>query len=319
MNSKITAYLCLFVASIAWGLGAPIVKYTLQYSTPFNFLFWRFLLTAILALPIFIWYLQKHPLNTRYLPKMILAGILVTTINISLVISGFARTTALEGSLLISVSPLFVVIGGVIFLKEKLNKRAWIGISLALLGAVVSIAGPLANNHSSGSFLGNILILCGGLTWTVFVLLSKRWEAQGIKPFHIASISFFVGPVTFLPLAILEGGKLPSLQNISPNAIFGILYLAIFCSIIAYSAYEFGLQKVQASKADVFNYLQSVWAAPLALVWLGESLSSTYLLGVILIVTGLILAEYKPGFIKGFDLPVFLRPHARGYHLAHHK
>ncbi|HBL52156.1 MAG: hypothetical protein A3D24_01165 [Candidatus Blackburnbacteria bacterium RIFCSPHIGHO2_02_FULL_39_13] len=322
MNSKTTAYLLLLITSMIWGFGGPILKHTLGYIHPFNFLFWRFTLTSLIALPIFIWYIKRNPIKVEWVPKMILAGLLATTINLSFVISGFARTSAIEASLLISVSPLFVVIGGCVFLKEKLNNRARLGVAFALMGALISATGPLifGNNRSnSESFLGNIFILCGGLVWMIFVLLSKRWEKEGIKPFHIASMSFFVGPLTFLPMAILEGGKLPSITSIPQQAYFGMFYMAIFSSIVAYTAYETGLSKIQASKADVFQYLQSVWAAPLALVWLGETLPSTYLIGLLFVITGLILAEFKPGAIKGIGLLATLNLPLRGHHLANHK
>lgn len=310
MKGRLFSYSCLLTTSLIWGFGGPILKYTLGYLPPFNFLFWRFFLTSLLALPIFIWYLSRNPIKIEWLPKILLLGFLVTTINLSFVISGFAKTTAIEGTLLTSLSPLFVVLGGITLLKEKITRRAQVGIALAIIGAIVAVIGPLVQaadiSANPKSFTGNILILCGGLVWMTFVLLSKRWVTSGIKPFHIASISFFVGAVTFFPLAIIEKSQVPSLAQFPQEAILGIIYMAIFSSLIAYTAYETGLSKIQASEADIFNYLHVVWATPLAILWLGEKLTPTFILGVLLIVSGLVLAEYRPGLL-------------RGHHLAHNK
>lgn len=312
MRNRITAYLLLLLVSIIWGFASPVSKNTLKFLTPFDFLFWRFLLSVVLTTPIFLWYLKKHPLAPANLPRLILLGFVATTLNLSLLYTGLQKTTALETTLISSMSPLFVVIGSILFLQEKVSRRTLAGITLAITGIVFTIIEPFLANRSASSATaleGNILVLLADLTWMVFVLVSKKWIGEGIKPFHVTAVSFYTGLASFLPITLLLNKGLPALPPPTVGVIFGIAYLAIFCSLIAYSAYEIALSKIEASQVDLFNYLQPVWAAPLAIFWLGETFGTTQAVGIILIVCGITLAEYRSGLLKGLQ----------SHHLAHHK
>lgn len=313
MNKRLTAYLLLLTASIIWGVAGVVIKYTLQFVSPFQFLFWRFLLTSIITFPIFIWHLRVHPLKLAWFPKIALLGLLVTTVSLSFVFLGFDRTSAIEGTLLTALSPIFIVAGGALFLKEKVTGQEKIGIAIAVIGTVFTILQPLIQDGIKGSSVsGNTFLVLSNISWMGFVLLSKKWESEGLKPFHITALSFFIGAVTFLPIAALEAGVTPSLAQIPSAALPGIFFMSVFSSLIAYTAYEVGLSRVEASEADIFNYLYPIWAAPLAFFFLGEAVTTTFLLGAGLIATGVVIAEYRPGmfkFVKGI----------RGHHLAHNQ
>ncbi|MAG59599.1 hypothetical protein CMO96_02300 [Candidatus Woesebacteria bacterium] len=312
MSTRLTAYILLLLSSIIWGASGPIIKFTLDFTTPFNFLFWRFLLVAVVATPIFLWYIKRHPIKTQWLPKIIFLGFLATTINLSLVFFGFERTSAIQGTLLASIAPIFVVTGGIIFLKEKVTRREQIGISLAFLGTIFIVLEPLLQQGvfiTNDMVLGNFLLILANLSWMVFVLLSKNWFEEGIKPFHIVFISFLVGLVSFFPLSIIESSSLPSIANVAPSGILGIAFMAIFAGLIAYTAYEVALARIEASEATVFHYLLPIWAAPLAVLWLGEIITPTFLIGALIIAIGVVIAEYRKGLLTGI----------RSHHLAHHK
>lgn len=302
MNKRATAYLLLLLSSIIWGVAGPVIKYTLDFLPPFNFLFWRFVITSLVTLPIFVWYLKKHPIKLAWLPHLIVLGVLATTINLSFVFLGFDRTSAMEGTLLGAMSPVFVAIGGIVFLKEKVTRRELAGIALAVGGTVFTVLEPLIAGGFLGreAALGNFFMLLYGISWMIYVLLAKRWAKLGMRPFHVVAVSFFVGPPTFLPAALLERGQLFPLWTVSLNAMAGLLYMSILSSLVAYTAYQVGLWIIEASEADVFNYLHPIWAAPFALTWLGERITLTFLVGAFLIALGVVIAEYHRGLFKKF-------------------
>lgn len=284
-----------------WGVAGPVIKYTLQFIPPFNFLFWRFLLTSVFTLPIFLWYLRKHPLKVSWLPRLLVLAIVGTTINLSFVNLGFDRTTAIQGTLITAMTPIFVAIGGVLFLREKITGRERFGIALAIAGIIFTVVEPLTRNGSQiaqNKALGNLLLLGYNISWMVYVLLSKTWQYSGLRPFHIISTTFLIAPVTFLPLAALEPKGLLALSTIPPQALGGIAYMAVVSGFLGYLFYQTGLSKIEAGEADVFNYLHPVWAAPLSLFWLGEAITPTFLAGAGLIAAGVLIAEYRPNLLR---------------------
>lgn len=297
MPSRLTAYIFLLGSSVIWGIAGPVIKHTLQFLPPFNFLFWRFLLTAIFTLPIFLWYIKKHPLKLSWLPQLLVLTIVGTTINLAFVNLGFERTTAIQGTLLTAMTPVFVAIGGVFFLKEHVTRRERFGIGLAIAGTAFSVIEPLLRNGpqtSQNAALGNLILIGYNISWMAYVLLSKKLGKDGPKPFHITSISFLIAPITFLPLALFEKSGLIPFHEIPTAAFSGILYMAAVSGFVGYLFYQIGLSKVETGEADVFNYLHPIWAAPLSILWLGEAITPTFLVGATLIATGVAIAEYRP-------------------------
>lgn len=293
MSPRLTAYLLMILATMIWGVAGPVIKYSLNFIGPFNFLFWRLLIASIATLPIFIWYIKKHPLPKNFLLRLIFLGLLCTTLNLSLVFLGLKYTSVINATILGSLGPIFVVIASHFFLKEPLPARKRVGLVFVFAGSTVTILQPLisgVNKQSESMLLGNILILLGILVWVVFVLLSKKWEHETLKPFHITAISFFVGPITFLPLALMENNF--SLQSPIPVWPF-LVYCAIFSSLVAYTAYALALSKIQASETEIFNYLAPLWSTPLAILWLGETFNPALIVSAVLIFIGILLVEYR--------------------------
>ncbi|MDO8452175.1 MAG: DMT family transporter [bacterium] len=294
MRKNLLPYVLLLITSIIWGIVGPIIKNTLFYVEPVTLLFWRFVFTVAFVLPFFIFYLYKNPIKLSWIPKLIAIGVLGGVLPLILVFNGFKLTSSIEGTLIASVSPLLVAIGAAFFLKEKLLKRELVGISLAIAGTVFVAIEPFFQSGLKGDdrVLGNILILLYALSWASSVVLVKEWKGQHIRPFHITSTSFIVCLIAFTPLAFLEAGGFPRVDFSNFNILGGLLYMSILSSTVAYTLYYIALEKVHAAQADIFNYLQPVFAIPLSILWLNEKLTPFIIMGMLLIISGVGVAEY---------------------------
>jgi len=298
-KKRLTAYSILTFVSLLWGIASPVIKYTLNFIPPYSFLFWRFLITLIIFLPFFLFYLKKYPLHLNEVPVLAFLGFLGTPLTLILLFVGYTKTTSIDGVLISSTAPIFITIGGVIFLKEKVTFKEKIGLLIAVLGSLITISQPLLEGGflKSQNLLGNILVFGSVLSWTAFTLLSKFYFRKH-HPFVITAFCFFIGLITVIPLAFLETNSSTfnfSLLTFNLNALPGILYMSIFSSVIAYTLYEYGLSLIEASEATLFAYLQPIFAAPVALIWLDEKISFPFLLGALIIAVGI--------FISGFPQP----------------
>ena len=70
--------------------------------------------------------------------------------------------------------------------------------------------------------------------------------------------------------------------------------MAIVSGILAYFLFQFGLKRIEASEATIFQYLGPVFGAPLAVFWLRDEVSQPFFVGALIIITGVFVAEYKP-------------------------
>ncbi len=296
-KKRITAYILLITAAALWGFGGPIIKITLSSITPFSFLFWRLFLVSIIFLPFFIRSYIKEQESLSSLIPIIPIGFIGIPLCLSLIFLGFDRTTALDGSVLAIIDPIFIVIAGAILLKERVTLRENIGLCIAIIGTLFLVIQPILSNGAlaAENLFGNVLIILGNLSWVVYVILCKK-QCKTHSPFIITSVSFFVGVITIFPLALLEKGtQLLNFQStvLDSGAFWGIIYMVLFASIVSFLIFEFGLKLIEASEASLFIYLQPIFAAPLAVFWLGESLSFYFVLGAIVIAIGVVMTEYR--------------------------
>jgi drug/metabolite transporter (DMT)-like permease len=296
MTHRLKAYLALLLTAAIWGIAGPVIKYTLYFLPPFTFLFYRFLMVSLFSLPFLLYLWKKSQINLSDLPKLFLLGLMSTTINLSLIFLGFERTTALDGTLLSSITPIFIVIGGALLFKDKVTKLEKVGLLVVLFGALITVIQPLLEKgaFAQENLLGNLLILIAGLQWTAYVLLAKD-DLKRHSPLVLTVSAGLVGLLTFLPLACLEQGGLILESNwLNPNAFWGVFYMAILSYLLAYFLYNFGISKIEVSEAAIFSYLQPVFAAPFAVFWLKETITFPFLLGAGIIFLGVVLSEYRP-------------------------
>lgn len=303
-NKRVIAYLALTTTSLVWAVGAVLIKYSLYYTTPVTFLFWRFLIVAWVLFPFLLNSLKKDNLKLKDLTKPALLGFMATTATLGLLFLGMSLTSAVEGIIINSLAPIFIIAGGAIFLREQITKTEKIGAILAFAGSMVAVVQPLLdNNHSQiVSLKGNILILLSVVVWAAYSLLVRRDEAgKKYSALSLTGISFIVGLFTIIPFFLAEKLSSGNLFYVDPRALTGIIYMAIAGSCIGYLTYNLGLGLIEASEATIFTYLQPVFSIPLAMIWLKESVNPLIILGAIFIVAGVILTEYKPTKKKSFE------------------
>lgn len=291
MNKKrLTAYLVLTLVSLLWGIASPVIKYTLNFIPPYSFLFWRFLITCLIFLPFFIYFVKKQPIQLTEVPILAFLGLLGTPLTLILLFVGYTKTTSMDGVLISATAPIFITIGGAIFLKEKVTSIERIGLLIAVAGSLITISQPLFEGGflKSQNLLGNLLVFGSVISWTAFTLLSKV-QFKKHHPFVITAFCFFVGLITVFPFFLLEN----NFQIWNFNALMGILYMSVFSSVIAYTFYEYGLSLIEASEATLFAYLQPIFAAPIALFWLGEKITFPFVIGALIIAVGVLIAEYR--------------------------
>ncbi len=289
-NSRKLACLALILSAFIWGIAPPIIKYTLQFISPIPFLFYRFLIASmIMAIPTILRIKKIKPTKKDWLAYLFL-GFLCTPLNLLLLFLGINKTSAIDASLISITAPIFVAIGGVAFLKERVTKKELLGLTIAVIGTFLTIFQPLFESKSnfSANLEGNFLVFLGTLVWVLFILLAKKY--RHLDPFILSSLSFVIGLAVFIPLA------LPSLTThyllLTTNAIWGILFMAVFSSIIAYFTHFYGLSKIEASEAEIFTYLQPIFTIPIAILFLNERISVPFLTGVFFIILGVSISEF---------------------------
>lgn len=304
-SKRTLAYAALLLNVIIWGAAMPVVKPALSFVTPFQYMFFRYIIAVIVSTPFLIYLFRKHRPNTKTLITITLLETLGTGIALGVLYTGLNLTTSLEAGLIAQTSPIFIVLGGIIFLREKEEPREFVGLVLAILGALILTFAPILNGYTDQlkfAFLkGNFLVILYNLLWALYVLLAKKLYIKTPK-LLVGFITPWVGLVFFGAITLFTLGgdnTIISLQNLAasftiPTVFFAAFYMGTIGTIIALPAYIYGNNAIEASEATLFTYLQPLVTIPLATIWLRESITPLMVLAMFLSIAGVVVAEYRP-------------------------
>ncbi len=303
MSKRLKSYFFMIISTITWGAFLPIVKLGFNDSniTPFRFLFYRFFLAGILSLPIIIYYWGKIKHKWQTIKTIIFLEIIETSLALSCLYIGLSQISALEANVIATSAPLFIIFGGIIFLKERQDRHEWLGLIFAFFGTILITLEPLWHGNSSltNSLGGNLLIIAHNIFNAIYFLLAKK-RYHKIPKLFVSSISFYVGIVTFAVLSVIELQFNFSLwrnsiiNDLSSLMVWGVvIYGAIFGSIIGLTTYIKGQDGIEASEASLFTYLQPAIYIPLGYFLLQESASLLQIFSLLIIIFGVYIASRK--------------------------
>lgn len=297
-SHRARAYFYLLLVSIIWGVATPVIKYTLGGISPLPFLTYRFSISAGLAVLAILFFERKHLKNI--IANFWEAGIysfITTTFALGILFIGLEKTTVLDAALITAVGPLVTAIAGVLFLKEVITRREKLGIAIAFSGTLIAVFEPLFNGGLKDIQLtGNFLVVFYIIIMSGSSVLSKRLVRKDVDPLTLTNFSFIIGFLTLLPFALSQTnlGELGTqVVNLQPNYHLGVWYMAILSGTAAYALWVRGQKSIEISEAGLFAYLMPLFSTPLGVFWLGEKITTPFIVGGLLIATGVIIAEVK--------------------------
>lgn len=282
-------YLALLLAHLLWGGNYVVAKVTLHEIPVMSLSFLRFGLACLLISP-FLINLEPRMKRVQYkhLPRLIIASLLLGAVNITFFYLGLSKTLAINASVLNLIVPVLSVIGAWWFLKEKIYSINLMGIILSLLGTAAVIGLPLifTSSFSAVEMVGNLLLILGGAAFVGGALLIKPLF-KDYTPLSITAFTFLTATVAFFIPAVLEYIANPDwLGQVSLLGLFGLLYIAILSTVVAYFLMMWGYSRIELSHAVIIQYVEPAVAASLAIPLLGERISYSFIVGFCMIALG---------------------------------
>lgn len=295
---RLKAYFLLTLVAVIWGVAGPVIKITLPSYSPFVFLTYRFLVSSLVLIPIYLVFKPKWPNSKKEIIILTIVGLVGSTINLAFTFYGFLYSTVLDATILSNTGPIFVVAAGALFLKEKITSREKLGIFITFIGALSIVIEPLLKlGNTNHNLLGNLLIIGANLSWVAYVILAKYSLKYKVDTLLLVTYMFFLGLITSFPFAIIQSKGITNLfliiSTAPPIAHIGVWYMAILSGALAYFLYQDAQKSVEASEATLFGYLSPLFAMPLAIFWLHEKITLPFVIGTLIVATGVLIAEYR--------------------------
>jgi drug/metabolite transporter (DMT)-like permease len=289
MTRNIKSHLALLLVTIIFGMHYMIAKSLMPIPfQPLQLLFMRSLGAMVLFWVFQRWFIQEK-VARKDLLMLALCGFFGFAANQALFYEGLNLTTPVDASIIHVTNPIFVMIFASILIHEKVTIVKVFGIALGASGALILILYGRMVNMSTNSFAGDILVMLNMLCYAIYLVLIKPIVGKYHSMTILKWVSFF-GFVFMIPFSI-KGLIGLHLQSVSIQAWFGVGYVVILNTFIAYLLINFALKTVEASMVSYYTYLQPVIASIMSVSLGTEVITAPKIIAALLIFAGVFIVN----------------------------
>lgn len=292
MSSVQKAHLALFIVALIYGANYSIAKLILdpQHIMPLNLVLIRVGAGASLF-AIFHQLFIREKIKRADFGRFLLCAVTGVVINQSFFIAGLKFTTPINASLIMTTTPILVLVTAAIIIKERITNRKILGIALGLTGAVALILLKNGNiNWELDNLKGDLMILINAISYGTYLVFVKTLMKK-YHPITIVKWIFLIGFVIMLPI----GG--PGFSEIDwqsfPTAVWwALFYVLIATTFLAYLLNVTALKVVNPSVVSIYIYLQPLIATVIALMIGKDVLTFWKVAAGVLIFVGVYLVSW---------------------------
>lgn len=192
--------------------------------------------------------------------------------------------------LLVCSAPLLTALLARWFGKsEKMSSRLITGSLIAFAGAALVIVEDW--KHMQLKLLGDMLALCGALSWAVYQLIIKRMCRKYSTVFITRKV-FAYGLLTIAVFFVFDHPSFPLDSMLHPVVAGNLLFLGIIASGLCFWVWNIVIDHLGAVATSTYIYLQPLFAAITASFVLGEPITGAVVAGAVLIIAGVYWAEH---------------------------
>jgi drug/metabolite transporter (DMT)-like permease len=275
-DPRILVPVALFALYVVWGSTYLAIRYALESYPPFFLAAIRFIAAGALM---YAWLRLRGsaaPTGLQWRNAAI-CGILLLLMGNGFVC--FAEQSVESGIAAVAVSsmPLFAALFSGLY-GEWPQRREVLGLAIGFAGVILLNLG----SGLSGSRLGALMLIIAAAAWAFGSVWSKRQDMPK-GPMNTAA-QMLCGGIALAVLSMLAGEQVPLHPSLRSN--FAIAYLAVFGSIIAFSAYLYLLKTVRPALATSYAYVNPPVAVLFGVMLAGEHVGPLDLVGMVVILVG---------------------------------
>jgi drug/metabolite transporter (DMT)-like permease len=292
MSKRTLAILAALGATTIYGINHTIAKGVMPtYVTPFGFIFLRVVGAAMLFWGI-SFFGPKEKIEKKDWGRLVIAALLGMVINMLSFFKGLELSTPINSAVLVTISPIVVVILSAFFLKERITINKGLGIFLGFIGALALVLfGAELRQDAPNIPLGNSLFILNAVAYGAYLVVAKKLVSK-YHPFTLMRWLFTIAvilnfPITFSDFNLIEWSTMPLW-------VYGVIaFVVIGTTFCTYLFNIFAMTQLKASTIGAFIYVQPVFGILFAILAGKDALTTVKVLAAILVLVGVYLASKK--------------------------
>lgn len=286
-------WLSLWTVYLIWGSTYFAIAYVIESMPPLLAMGIRFLIAGLL-LALIISFRQgvgELKIPSAEMRSSLLMGFLLLGFGIGTVSIAQAYVPSGIVALIIAALPLWIAIFRTIS-GERLAKTSWLGLAIGFAGVALLLKpgsiSPVSEIENSKLFLFMLLVLLGNIGWALGTFLAPRFPLPK-NTLVFTAYEMLAGGASLTLAGFIKGESISDFLDATSWSWLWFVYLIIFGSIAAYSAYLWLVANAPVSLTSTYAYVNPVIAVALGATFLDELITSQYVIGGSIILIGVIL------------------------------
>jgi drug/metabolite transporter (DMT)-like permease len=284
----LTAYIALAAVCIIWGTTYLALRIGVLHFPPFLFTAIRQTIAGGLLVGFMMLVAKVSLPSKENLIRQAIGGFFMIAMGNGLVAWSEMHIPSGIAAIICSLMPVLVIVINLsVNREEKPTVPIMLGVALGLIG-IVMIFGQNLNDFSAQYIYGIIMTFLAVLSWAIGSIWIKKHNSDS-NPFMNAGLQMFFGGIFLFPFSL----AFDDLRAVSwsPEAVYSLLYLIIFGSIIAYAAYSYALRKLPMTIVSLYAYVNPLVAVVLGWLVLSEKLNVQIWLAILVTVAGIYIVN----------------------------
>ncbi|TZG25139.1 DMT family transporter [Sphingomonas montanisoli] len=286
-TSPLRTYAMLVLVTLLWAGNSIVARFIHADIPPFTLALCRWMGACLILLAFgHRRVVADWPAARRHWRSILLLGTIGVALFNAFLYSGLRYTTATNALLIQAAIPALVLLFDLMLFRVRPRLVQIVGVTLAAVGVVLIIirADPAAL-MALGFGRGDVLVLCGVVAWALYTALLRK--KPPIDAVSFVTLTFAIGAICMLPFAMFEWRT--EIVRFTPAVMGGVVYVAIFPSVIAYFLFNRAVAEIGPAAAGQAISLQPLFGAVLAAILLGEALHGFHFVGMVLILAGIVI------------------------------
>jgi drug/metabolite transporter (DMT)-like permease len=280
-------------ASAIYGINHTLAKGVMPtYIEPFGFIFLRVTGAAVLFWLISFWG-PKEKIATSDWPRIVGCTIFGMVINMLTFFKGLSLSTPINSSVIITISPILVLILAAVLINERITVLKILGIITGLAGALALVFFSTDTSANAPNIpLGNLFFIINAFSYGMYLILVKPLTAK-YHPFTLMKWLFLFAVFINFPITISEFSRV-EWTALPVDAIWKMIFVVVGTTFTTYLLNIFALRELNASTISAFIYLQPLIAIIFAVSTGADSLSTIKIIAAVLVFAGVFMVTRKP-------------------------
>ena len=293
MKSRALALLAAFGATAIYGMNHTIAKVVMpHYIAPFGVIMLRgggaWILFWLVS-----FFIPKETIERKDFLRIAFTALFGMCINMLMFFKGLQLSTPINSGVIVTLTPIIILILSAFFLKEKLTQFKFLGIVLGFIGALLLILYGNSNKviNAPDISLGNTMLLINAVSFGAYLVMVKPLTKK-YSTVTLMKWMFLLGVIYTFPFTITEFIEV-SWKALPFEAIWRISFVIVGTTFLTYMFNVYALKTLPATTIGAFTYLQPIITIVYAVITGNDILDSVKILACLLVFLGVYLVSKK--------------------------